>query len=97
MAALMRIGLFLLAIAAGLSVIAGDATALLGSIGLIGLALSWALQTPIESFTGWVLNAFRDYYRPGDRIEVGSHGTKVALRCSDFVGRKQQTNFRRLT
>jgi small-conductance mechanosensitive channel len=70
-AALMRIGLFLLAIAAGLSVIAGDATALLGSVGLIGLALSWALQTPIESFTGWVLNAFRGYYRPGDRIEVG--------------------------
>ncbi len=70
-AALIRIGLFLLAIAAGLSVIAGDATALLGSVGLIGLALSWALQTPIESFTGWVLNAFRGYYRPGDRIEVG--------------------------
>jgi hypothetical protein len=70
-AALMRIGLFLLAFAAGLSVIAGDATALLGSVGLIGLALSWALQTPIESFTGWVLNAFRGYYRPGDRIEVG--------------------------
>ena len=70
-AALMRIGLFLLAIAAGLSVIADDATALLGSVGLIGLALSWALQTPIESFTGWVLNAFRGYYRPGDRIEVG--------------------------
>ncbi len=70
-AALMRVGLFLLAIAAGLSVIAGDATALLGSVGLIGLALSWALQTPIESFTGWFLNAFRGYYRPGDRIEVG--------------------------
>lgn len=70
-AALIRVGLFLLAIAAGLSVIAGDATALLGSVGLIGLALSWALQTPIESFTGWVLNAFRGYYRPGDRIEVG--------------------------
>lgn len=69
--ALVRIGLVLLAIGAGLSVIAGDARALVGSVGLIGLALSWALQTPIESFTGWVLNAFRSYYRPGDRIEVG--------------------------
>ena len=70
-AALVRVGLFLLAIAAGLSVIAGDATALLGSVGLIGLALSWALQTPIESFTGWVINALQGYYRVGDRIEVG--------------------------
>jgi small-conductance mechanosensitive channel len=69
--AIVRLTLFLLAIGAGLSVIAGDATALVGSVGLVGLALSWALQTPIESFTGFVLNAFRGYYRPGDRIEVG--------------------------
>jgi small-conductance mechanosensitive channel len=69
--ALTGIGLTLLAVAAGLSVIAGDARALLGSVGLVGLALSWALQTPIESFTGWVLNAFQLYYRTGDRIEVG--------------------------
>lgn len=69
--AIVRLALFLLAIGAGLSVIAGDATALVGSVGLVGLALSWALQTPIESFSGWVLNAFRGYYRPGDRIEVG--------------------------
>lgn len=70
-AALARITLFLAAIGAGLSVISGDATTLVGSVGLIGLALSWALQTPIESFTGWVLNALRGYYRSGDRIEVG--------------------------
>lgn len=69
--AMVRLALFLVAIGAGLSVIAGDVTALVGSVGLVGLALSWALQTPIESFTGWVLNAFRGYYRPGDRIEVG--------------------------
>lgn len=70
--ALVRIALFVLTIGAGLSVIAGDATAFVGSVGLVGLALSWALQTPIESFSGWVLNAFRGYYRRGDRIEVGS-------------------------
>jgi small conductance mechanosensitive channel len=70
-AALIRIGIFLVAIAAAISIVAGDARALLGSIGLIGLALSWALQTPIESFTGWLLNSFRGYYRVGDRIEVG--------------------------
>ncbi len=59
------------AIAVGLSVIAGDARALVGSVGLLGLALSWALQGPIESFAGWLLNSFKGYYRVGDRIGVG--------------------------
>jgi small-conductance mechanosensitive channel len=70
-AALARIGVYLLTGVAVLSILAGDVRALLGSVGLIGLALSWALQTPIESFTGWLLNSFRSYYRVGDRIEVG--------------------------
>jgi small-conductance mechanosensitive channel len=54
-----------------LSVLLGDIRALAGSLGLVGLALSWALQTPIESFTGWLLNSFKGYYRVGDRISVG--------------------------
>lgn len=54
-----------------LSIVAGDIRALVGSLGLIGLALSWSLQTPIESFTGWLLNSFKGYYRVGDRISVG--------------------------
>ena len=70
-AALVSILIWLLALGAALSVIAGDARALVGSVGLFGLALSWALQTPIESFTGWLLNSFRSYYRIGDRIAVG--------------------------
>lgn len=70
-AALTRIVIFLLALGAAMSVIAGDPRALVGSVGLVGLALSWALQTPIESFTGWLMNSFRGYYRVGDRIEVG--------------------------
>jgi small-conductance mechanosensitive channel len=71
MAALSGIVIWVLAISAALSVIVGDPRTLLGSVGLIGLALSWALQTPIESFTGWLLNSFRGYYRVGDRIGVG--------------------------
>jgi small conductance mechanosensitive channel len=54
------------------SVLAGDVRAMVGSVGLLGLAASWALQTPIESFSGWLLNAFRGYYRVGDRIAVGN-------------------------
>jgi small-conductance mechanosensitive channel len=69
--ALFGIVAWLLAIGVAVSVIAGDVRAMLGSLGLIGLALSWALQTPIESFTGWLLNSFRGYYRVGDRVAVG--------------------------
>lgn len=54
-----------------LSILAGDSRAVVGSVGLAGLAASWALQTPIESFTGWLLNSFHGYYRVGDRIAVG--------------------------
>ena len=69
--ALVGIAIWLLALGAALSILAGDARALLGSVGLFGLALSWALQAPIESFSGWLLNSFRSYYRVGDRILVG--------------------------
>jgi small conductance mechanosensitive channel len=62
---------WLLAAAVALSVIAGDVRALVGSVGLLGLALSWALQTPIESFSAYLLNSFKGYYRVGDRIAVG--------------------------
>ncbi len=69
--ALINVSLFLIALGSALSVIAGDARALVGSVGLVGLALSWSLQIPIESFTGWLLNSFKSYYRIGDRVQVG--------------------------
>ena len=68
---LITISIWLLAIGIAVSIVAGDIRALVGSFGLIGLALSWSLQTPIESFTGWLLNSFQGYYRVGDRIRVG--------------------------
>jgi small-conductance mechanosensitive channel len=69
---LTSIVIWALAIGVVFSIVAGDIRALIGSFGLIGLALSWALQTPIESFTGWLLNTFRRYYKVGDRIQVGN-------------------------
>jgi len=71
MGALTGVIIWTVALSAALSVIAGDARTLLGSVGLVGLALSWALQQPIESFTAWLLNSFRGYYVVGDRIGVG--------------------------
>ncbi|HSJ08241.1 MAG TPA: mechanosensitive ion channel domain-containing protein [Longimicrobiales bacterium] len=69
--AMAGVGIWLLAVGIALTVVAGDARALVGSVGLLGLALSWALQAPIESFAGWLLNSFKSYYRVGDRIAVG--------------------------
>lgn len=69
--ALAGIVVWIVAIGIAFSVIAGDARALIGLAGLIGLALTWSLQTPIESFTGWLMNSFKAYYRIGDRIAVG--------------------------
>jgi small-conductance mechanosensitive channel len=69
--ALFGICVWAAAIGVSMSVLAGDIRALLGSLGLVGLALSWALQTPIESFTGWLMNSFQGYYRVGDRVAVG--------------------------
>lgn len=68
---LLMAGFWLFAVGIAISIIAGDLRALIGSLGLFGLALSWALQSPIESFTGWLLNSFKGYYRVGDRIAVG--------------------------
>ena len=69
--ALSGFSIWLLALGVAVSVLVGDIRALVGSLGLVGLALSWALQTPIESFTGWLLNSFQGYYRVGDRVAVG--------------------------
>jgi small-conductance mechanosensitive channel len=69
--ALSGVVIWLLALGIAISVLVGDIRALVGSLGLVGLALSWALQTPIESFTGWLMNSFHGFYRVGDRIAVG--------------------------
>lgn len=70
-AALASVTIGLLTFGAAMSVLVGDIRGLVGSLGLAGLALSWALQNPIEGVTGWLLNSFQGYYRVGDRIAVG--------------------------
>ncbi len=69
--ALAGVLIWVFALGIAVSVLVGDVRALVGSLGLLGLALSWALQTPIESFTGWLMNGMRGYYRVGDRVAVG--------------------------
>lgn len=59
-----------LAILAALSVVVGSVSYFITSLGLIGLGITWALQTPILCFTGWILINLRGFYRVGDRIKV---------------------------
>src|SRR5688500_1023133 len=42
------------------------------SFGLISLVLGFALQAPITSFIGWVYILWREPYRVGDRIRIGT-------------------------
>ena len=63
--------IWLLAIGIALSVIAGDTRTLIGSVGLLGLALSWALQAPIESFAGHAIFSSATITGPGSSLSSG--------------------------
>lgn len=55
-----------------ISTFIGDITALIASLGLVGFGLTFALQKPILNFVGWITIIFKDIYREGDRIKIGS-------------------------
>jgi small-conductance mechanosensitive channel len=58
------------AVLAALSILVGSVSSFITSLGLVGLGITWALQTPILCFTGWILINIKRYYRVGDRIRV---------------------------
>jgi small-conductance mechanosensitive channel len=68
--AIIGLVIHVVAILAALSVVVGSVSYFITSLGLIGLGITWALQTPILCFTGWILINLRGYYRVGDRIKV---------------------------
>lgn len=59
----------LVALVVGIAVFADRGTAL-ASLGLVGFALTLALQRPILSIAGWAAIRFGRLFREGDRIEV---------------------------
>ena len=67
---LLSLFLNIIAVLAALSVLVGRVSSFVTSLGLIGLGITWALQTPIVCFTGWILINIKRYYRVGDRIKV---------------------------
>lgn len=50
----------------------GNFAAILTSIGLIGLGLTFALQKPILNFVGWLTIIVKDIYSEGDRIRINT-------------------------
>lgn len=60
----------IVAVLAALSILVGSVSSFITSLGLVGLGITWALQTPILCFTGWILINIKRYYRVGDRIKV---------------------------
>jgi small-conductance mechanosensitive channel len=60
----------IIAALAALSILVGSVSSFITSLGLVGLGITWALQTPILCFTGWILINIKRYYRVGDRIRV---------------------------
>jgi len=52
-------------------------TALLGTAGVIGLAVGLALQDPLINLFSGVLMSVRDYYQVGDIIETNSYFGKI--------------------
>jgi small-conductance mechanosensitive channel len=55
-----------------LSILIGNLTALVTSIGLIGFGITFALQKPILNFVGWLTITLKGLYEEGDRIQVGT-------------------------
>ena len=45
--------------------------ALITSLGLVGLGLSFALQKPVLNLVGWLTIVTKDIYSEGDRIKIG--------------------------
>jgi small-conductance mechanosensitive channel len=63
-------GVFLVAILL-LSAASSQVARLSVAIGAIGAATVFALQEVIASLAGWVALSFGNFYRPGDRVQLG--------------------------
>lgn len=54
-----------------ISLIVGNLTGVIASLGLVGFGITFALQKPILNFVGWLTIVFNGTYKEGDRIKVG--------------------------
>ena len=68
--AVLTLAVNLVAVLGAVASLVGNLSAFITSLGLIGLGVTMALQTPILCFTGWILITVKKLYRIGDRIRV---------------------------
>jgi small-conductance mechanosensitive channel len=68
---LLRLGLFVLGGVAALGVATEQWVGVLVSLGVVGLAVTLALQQPLLSVVGWAYVMVARPYEVGDRVEVG--------------------------
>lgn len=67
----LRIALFVVVVVGTLAVVTEQWVGALVSLGVVGVAVSLALQEPLLNVLGWVYITVRRPFEQGDRIEVG--------------------------
>lgn len=68
---LVRFGWWILFLIIIASLVFGNLSAFIMSLGLIGLGLTFALQKPILNFVGWFTIVLKNIYQEGDRVKIG--------------------------
>ncbi|MFC6732492.1 mechanosensitive ion channel family protein [Haladaptatus sp. DYSN1] len=75
-----RLAFILFALVSAFAIITEQWVGLLVSLGVVGFAITFALQQPLFSFIGWFYIMVKRPYQVGDRVEIeGSKGDVVAV------------------
>lgn len=76
---LIRVVIFLLGALLALDILGATpvVAALLGSVGLVGLALGFAFRDIVENYLAGILMSLRQPFRQHDHVQIGSHEGRV--------------------
>lgn len=66
----LRLGIGVAALVAALGVVTEQWVGLLFSLGIVGFAVTFALQQPLFSLLGWLYIVTKEPYRVGDRVKI---------------------------
>ena len=76
---ILRIGFVVAALVVALDILGATAllSTILGAVGIVGLAIGFAVRDTVENFIASVLLSMRQPFRPNDTIEIGGDTGKV--------------------
>ena len=76
---LIRVMIFLLGVLLALDILGATpvVAAVLGSVGLVGLALGFAFRDIVENYLAGILMSLRQPFRQHDHVQIGSHEGRV--------------------